>query len=363
MADHADRRRRLVATLEEDAFIAYNLENSDQASIRYLTGFTGEGALIVTGGETVLLTDSRYTEQADREADGIEVEETRSWPSKGLAAALDAHGLDRAAFAANRVSHRWVETVRGVWEGELVSKADPVEALRRKKAPDEIQSLKAAARIADEALTRLVDEIRIGMTEAEVALRLEWLIRESPHAEQIAFEINVSAGPNAALNHYNPFRRPAPLRSHDLLLFDFGACVDGYRSDMTRTFSVGTPSERAKSIYAIVLQANLAGIEAAKAGETGIAVDAAARDLITAKGYGDLFGHGLGHGIGLEIHEAPRLSPQSEDTLEVGMVATIEPGIYVPGFGGVRIEDDVVIEKESCEVITAFPKDRLIEVG
>ncbi len=363
MSNYPDRRSRLLGSLEEEGFVAHNLENSDRASIRYLTGFTGEGALVVAAEETVLLTDSRYTEQAKRETEGVRIEETRNWLAKGLAEALDSLGLRRVAFASNRVSHRWVEMIRDASGAELVSRVDPVALLRREKDRSEIEHLKTAAKIADEALTRLVDEIRVGMTEAEIALRLEWLIRENPQTEHVAFEPNVSTGSNTALNHYNPFHRPAPLRPGDLLLLDFGACVHGYRSDITRTFSVGTPSDEARSIYELVLRANRAGIEAAKAGETGVAVDAVARKLISANGHESHFGHGLGHGIGLEIHECPRLSPQSEDSLEVGMAATIEPGVYIPDLGGVRIEDDVIIHDGSCEVITAFPKDRLIEVG
>jgi len=363
MADYAERRRRLCELVEPDAFVAYNLENSDRATLRYLTGFTGEGILIVAPDETLLLTDSRYTEQARNEAPGILIEENRTWTGKGAAETLDAKGIRRAGFASRRVSHGWVETLRGAGRVELVSLKDPVSTLRRVKDDAEVEALRRAAAIADGALTELADDIRIGMTEADVALRLEWLIRTDPGAEHVAFEINVSAGPNAALNHYNPFLHPQPLRSGDLLLFDFGACVDGYRSDITRTLCVGTASRKAREIYDIVLRANHVGIEAATAGASGIAIDAAARDLIASAGHGERFGHGLGHGIGLEVHEAPSLSPRSEDTLEPGMVATIEPGIYIPGFGGIRIEDDVVIRESGCDVITGFPKDRLIEVG
>jgi len=363
MADHATRRRDLLETIEEDAFIAYNLENSDRATIRYLTGFTGEGALIVGPDETLLLTDSRYTEQAGRETSDVRIEETRTWTEKGCAEALDAKRFERVTVAAKRVSHHWVTTLQGACTARIVPQKDPVASLRRVKSADEIESLARAAAIADAALSRLVGEIRIGMSEAEIALRLEWLIRESEGAEQIAFETNVSAGANAALNHYNPFLGPQPIRKGDLLLFDFGACVDGYRSDITRTFAVGTPSPEAKEIYDLVLQANLAAIEAARPGRTGVELDAIARDLIASAGHGEHFGHGLGHGIGLEIHEGPTLSPRSEDTLAPGMVFTIEPGIYIAGRGGVRIEDDVVLTDSGLTGITGASKDRLIEVG
>jgi Xaa-Pro aminopeptidase len=363
MHDHASRCRSLLEGIDEQAFIAYNLENSDRATIRYLTGFTGEGVVVVTEDETLLLTDSRYTEQAKQETADVEIEETRTWTGKGVTEALGARGLDRLSFSSKRASHHWVETMQKAADIEFVSKKDPVGELRRTKSPGEIALLKQAAGIADDALSKLVPEIRVGMSEAEIALRLEWLIRETSGAEHIAFELNVSAGPNTALNHYTPFFDPQPLRPGDLLLFDFGACVGGYRSDTTRTFSVGSPSEEAQTIYGLVLRANLAAIEAVGAGQTGVSVDAVAREMIAAEGHGAHFGHGLGHGIGLEVHESPSLSPRSEDTLESGMAVTIEPGVYIPGFGGVRIEDDVIVTSGGCDAITGFPKDRLIEVG
>jgi len=363
MANHADRRRKLCELIEEDAFVAYNYENSDRATLRYLTGFTGEGLLIVRSGESLLLTDSRYTEQAQRETSNLTIEQTNLWTGKGAAEAIDAREIKRLGFASRRVTHGWVETLRKATAAELVSLKDRVAEIRLVKDADEIAALRRAAEIAEAALTTLIEEIKPGMTEAEVALRLEWLIRSNPEAENIAFESNVSTGANTALNHYNPFLDPQPLRAGDLLLFDFGASVDGYRSDITRTFSVGPATEEATGIYDLVLKANCAAIDAAKAGMTGIELDAVARDTIADGGHAEHFGHGLGHGIGLEVHEGPSLSPRSESTLGAGMVTTIEPGVYIAGFGGVRIEDDVVITEDGHEVITSFPKDRLIEVG
>ena len=362
MIDFAGRRRALVDRLPEDAFVALNVEGSDPASLRYLTGFTGEGALILVASNALLLTDSRYTAQARQEAPGLPVQEGRSWAKTGLAEALREKGIERVSCSSDRVSHHWVETMRKLDGFTLLPIQDPVAVLRRTKSSDEIAKLKRAAEIADAALTRLVEEIRIGMTEAEVALRLEWLIRTSD-AEGVAFEVNASAGPNSALNHYRPSLGNRTLADGDLLLFDFGACVDGFRSDLTRTFSVGEATDRSKEIYDIVLRANLAAIDAVRAGMTGVEADAVARELIAAAGYADHFGHGLGHGIGLDVHEPPGLSPKSEDVLETGMVVTIEPGVYILGVGGVRIEDDVVVTEGGCKVITAFPKDRLIEVG
>jgi Xaa-Pro aminopeptidase len=360
--DCASRRKALVESLSGKAFIAYNYEHSDRATLRYLSGFTGEGTLILAGSHAVLLTDSRYTEQAKREVDGLRVQECRDWMAKDAAAELVALELETIAFAARRATYSWFDSLRKLGPFTLVDTPDPTNDVRAVKTQAEIESLRKAATLADSAFGELLSELRVGMNEADVALRLEWLMRTAG-SEGVAFDANVSAGENTALNHYNPALGRRSLHRGDLLLFDFGACVDGYRSDITRTVSVGRPTKQAIAIYDLVLQANLAGIAAVAAGKTGIEVDAAARTVIADSGYGDKFGHGLGHGIGLEIHERPSLSTQSKDTLVAGMVTTVEPGIYIPGFGGVRIEDDVVVTETGCEVITSSPKDRLLEVG
>ena len=362
MTQFRTRQQATLSSIQGDAYFAFNYEGSDPATLRYLTGFTGEGAVLLTAAGAVLLTDSRYTEQAKGETEGLSIVEDRGWRLKAAAEAIAERGLARVVFPSTRVTHHWVEEMRTLGEFELVSERDPVMILRRTKSEDEIEVLKRAAAVADEAFAALLPELRVGMTEAAAALRLETLVREAD-AEGIAFSVNASAGANTAMNHYNPSLAPKPLEEGDLLLFDFGACVDGYRSDITRTVSVGKPDDRAREIYGIVLRANLAAIDAVHAGAAGAAVDAVARDMIADASYGDHFGHGLGHGIGLEVHEAPGLSPRSTDTLEPGMVATIEPGIYLPGYGGVRIEDDVVVRPDGCEVITTFPKEELIEVG
>lgn len=362
MTDYALRRQRLLENMTTDTFIAVNLEGSDPVSLRYLTGFTGEGSLILSPGHTVLLTDSRYTEQANQETDGVQIEQGRAWNVKGLFDGLTKRNLNMVTFSSARASVYWYEELGKLGTLQLEPQRDPVAKLRRNKSSEELDHLRAAAVIADAALTELMPWIKVGMNEADIALQLEMLIRRSD-AQGIAFDINVSTGPNTALNHYSPFQHPTVLKSGDLLLFDFGAAVHGYRSDMTRTFVVGQASSRSREIYDTVLKANCLAIDAVKAGMTGIEADAVARDFITEAGFGDQFGHGLGHGIGLEVHEAPGLSPLSKDTLEAGMVVTVEPGIYFAGFGGVRIEDDVVITDNGCEIITAFPKQELISVG
>ena len=362
MPDYVLRQQRLLEAVTTDAFIAVNLEGSDPVSLRYLTGFTGEGVLILSPAKVILLTDSRYTEQANQETDGIQIEEGRGWNVKGLFEGLTKRNLKTITFSSARASVYWHEELCKLGTLELKPQCDPVAQLRRIKSDEELDYLRAAAKIADAALSELVSWIKTGMTEAEIALQLEMLIRRSD-AEGLAFDINVSTGPNTALNHYSPFHHPTTLKAGDLLLFDFGANVHGYRSDMTRTFVVGGASDKARKIYETVLKSNCLAIDAVRAGMTGIDADTVARDYITEAGFGDGFGHGLGHGIGLEVHEAPSLSPLSKDTLETGMVVTVEPGIYYTGFGGVRIEDDVVITDTGCEIITAFPKEELICVG
>ncbi len=362
MADYPNRQRALLEAIGEQAYLAVSHEGSDAATIRYLTGFTGEGAFLLTKDEAVLLTDSRYTEQAKREIDGVSIVEDRKWRSKATADAITARGLERVVFPSTRVSFHWVEEMRKHGGFTLIPEQDPVSLLRRTKSVEELACLKRAAAIGDEAFKTLLPELRIGMSEAQAALRLEVLIRETD-AEGLAFPVNASAGANTALNHYNPSLDPKLLEEGDLLLFDFGVCYGGYRSDMTRTVSVGAALPQATEIYDVVLRANVAAIDAVRAGKVASEIDAVARNLIAEAGYGDYFGHGLGHGIGLEVHEAPGLSPQISDALEAGMVVTIEPGVYLPAFGGVRIEDDVVVGPNGCDVITSFPKDTLIEVG
>ena len=362
MIDRAVQRQRLLETVATDVFIAVNLEGSDPVSLRYLTGFTGEGALILSPSHALLLTDSRYTEQANQETEGIQIEEGRDWNVKGLFEGLTKRNLKTVTFSSARASVYWYEELGKLGILELNPQRDPVAQLRRVKSDEELNHLRAAAKIADAALSKLVPWIKAGMSEAEIALQLEMLIRRSD-AEGLAFDINVSTGPNTALNHYSPFHHPTALKSSDLLLFDFGANVQGYRSDITRTFVVGEASDKARKIYETVLKANCLAIDAIQAGMTGIDADAVAREFIAEAGFGENFGHGLGHGIGLEVHELPSLSPRSKDTLETGMVVTVEPGIYFTGFGGVRIEDDVVITDTGCEIITAFPKEELISVG
>ena len=329
-------------------------------SQRYLTGFTGEGALLLSEREFFLLTDSRYTEQARHEVPGLTLKEVKGKYVAAVAAAINELEVSQVALAAKRMSHYWVQRLGEQADAELIALVDPVGSLRRVKHPEEMECIRRATMLTEAALTELLPKIEVGQSEQELALELEVIMRRNG-AEKAAFDLIVAAGENTAHPHHRPNERR--LRKGDLLLFDIGAQVDGYCCDLTRVFAVGEVPARALKIYDLVLRANRAAVAAVKDGASGKAVDAVARKVIDERGHKEHFGHGVGHGVGLEVHEAPSLSSVSEDTLEDGMVVTVEPAVYLPGFGGIRIEDLVVVTKDGCEVITSFPRDRLAEVG
>ena len=358
--DYNKRRSALTAKIDADSFLVYNMEGSDFPSMYYLSGFTGEGALLVSSKGPLLITDSRYTEQASREVPKIPVRQVAGSYLDEITDAVVDSGYGSVALSGARTSCSLVNKLRDKLKAKVVITEDPVNELRALKEPEEIERIRAAVKLTEESLTELIRGIRVGMSERELALRLEFIMREKG-AEQVAFDLIVAAGENSALPHYQPGERL--LKEGDLLLFDIGAKLDRYCADMTRVFSVGKPTARAQGIYDIVLAANKAGIAAVSAGADAKAVDAAARDLIAAEGHAEHFQHGLGHGVGLEVHEGPRLSPMSTDVLQAGMTVTVEPGIYLPGFGGVRIEDLTVVTQDGCEVLTSFPKEELVQVG
>ena len=350
----------MLSDLDAGAFLIVNLEGSDLVSQRYLTGFTGEGALLLSERGSLLLTDSRYTEQARREVPGLALKEVKGKYVAAVATAINELRVSRVAFAAKRMSHYWVQRLDEQAGAEMIALDDPVGGLRRVKHPEEMERIRRATKLAEAALTELLPKIEAGQSEQELALELELIMRRNG-AEKAAFDLIVASGENSAHPHHRPQKRR--LQKGDLLLFDIGAQVDGYCCDLTRVFAVGEVPVRTLEIYDLVLRANRAGVAAVKAGASGKAVDAVARQVIDEGGHKEHFGHGVGHGVGLEVHEAPSLSSVSEDTLETGMVVTVEPGVYLPGFGGTRIEDLVVVTKDGCEVLTSFPRDRLTEVG
>jgi Xaa-Pro aminopeptidase len=295
-----------------------------------------------------LFTDFRYAERA-RELDGVEVDETKRHIYSDLAGRLP----ERVAFEADHVTYANYELLReaGV---ELVARRGLVESLRVVKQPDEVEAIRRATEVTNRVYERMAEERFSGRSELELVWRMTELFHEEG-ADEPAFETIVAAGPTAASPHAMPGERT--VEEGELVLIDAGAKLGGYCSDCTRTFAVGDVSESLREIYDVCLRGQHAGLDAVRAGVTGRDADAAARAVITDAGYGENFGHGLGHGIGLLVHEAPTLRPESTDTLVAGNAVTVEPGIYLSGVAGVRIEDLVVVTDDGCDVLTSFTKE------
>lgn len=377
-ADEAGRPARLarlrarLATEGVDAYFGVRPENA-----RYLTGFRfgdGEervagnsGRFLVSADEVVVLADSRYAIQAGREAVGARVEPVTYDLSARWAELVVSVGARRVAVEAGFVSHAlWRGLEAAAPEVELIPIEGWVEADRAVKEPAEVERIRAACSVADRALATLLPEIRPGVTEAALAWRLEVLMRTGG-ADGLAFDVACLAGPEAALPHGSPGDRP--VLEGAVLLFDFGARVDGYRSDMTRTLFVGEPAARDLAIYEVVSRARAATIEALEhavadgAVPDGRSMDAAARAVIEAAGHGEHFGHGTGHGIGLATHENPSLSRVAPETpLPFPTVFSVEPGVYLEGETGVRIEDLVLFDPvgRRVEQLTSFPGEVLV---
>ncbi|MFH1609583.1 MAG: Xaa-Pro peptidase family protein [Candidatus Bipolaricaulota bacterium] len=359
--NHARRRERLWQGTRErglDAFVVINVEGSDRPNLRYLSGFTGSFGILVVGEKALFATDSRYTEQAGKETAGLPVEEVKGRWLPWLAERLAALGVRRVGVGTHRTSLYVYQELTRLGAGiEFVPQDGMVEELRRVKSPDEIEKVAAAARLTDEGLQWALGELKPGRREREVALDLEiWYRRQG--AEGVAFDLIVASGPGSAMPHYRAGERK--IARGDVVLFDVGVRLDGYCSDLTRVVAVGPPSAEVRDVYSLVLEANRAGLAAVQVGKSGQEVDRTVRELIEKAGHGERFGHGLGHGVGLEVHEAPRVGPLSEDVLASGMVVTIEPGVYLPGRFGVRIEDLVAVGEDGCRVLSSFPKDELL---
>lgn len=352
MKGRGDRLAGLLAEPELDLALITNM-----VDVRYLTGFGGTNGACVCGPETrVFFTDFRYTERAEDEVEGWEVVTVENDWLAGIAERL----AGRVGFEDDHVSVRTLGKLEeklpdGV---ELVAAGGMVEALRRVKDADELKAIAAASELADEVWRWSLERGLAGRSEREVARAAEARIREL--GGDPSFPAIVAAGPNGALPHAEPGERE--IGRGELVVFDMGAMLDGYCSDGTRTFATGEPGERAREVYEVVLGAQAAALDAVAPGIGGEALDGVAREAIEAAGHGDRFGHGLGHGVGLEVHEAPRLSRRSEDVLAVGEVVTIEPGVYLPGEVGVRIEDLVVVTEEGHRNLSSLPKDlQLVE--
>ncbi|MDQ4041495.1 MAG: Xaa-Pro peptidase family protein [Actinomycetota bacterium] len=353
MSDRAARLAQLAAEREVDVLLV-----REPVNLRWLTGFSGTNGLAVVeaGGRSMFVTDFRYVERAAEEVEeAFERREGVRDLLDGIADLLPERRPLRLGFDDAHVSVRDHGRLVAALEGvELVAAGGLVERLRAVKDAEEIERIRAAAQLADDALRAVLEDGLAGRTEREVALALEDAMRHRG-AQRPSFASIVAAGPYGALPHSDP--RDAEIPAGTLVVVDWGAELDGYCSDCTRTFATGEVEDEAEEVYEVVRRAQEAGLGAVRAGPTGREVDAVARDAIGQAGYGERFGHGLGHGVGLEVHEEPRLSKAGETPLQAGNVVTVEPGIYLPGRFGVRIEDLVVVTDGGAEVLSSISKD------
>jgi Xaa-Pro aminopeptidase len=354
------RAERLVAGLPEtgaDLLMVTSLVN-----VRYLTGYTGSNGVALVGPDTRLfLTDFRYAEQSAAEVDGVFERRIATLDLlDGIAEALPDESV-RLGFEDAHMSVRTHQRLRDLLPErvELVPAGDPVESLRAVKEPGEIKRITAATALADAALRQVIDQGLVGRTEIEVAMALERAMRDLG-AQRPSFDSIVAVGPHGALPHAQP--RDVPIAAGELVVIDWGAELDGYCSDCTRTLATGELSDTALEVYELVRRAQLAGLDAVRAGVGGRDADAAARAVIDEAGHGEHFGHGLGHGVGMEVHEGPRLSQRSDAVLKAGNVVTVEPGVYLPAELGVRVEDLVVVTEGGRDILTSLSKE-LITVG
>ncbi|CAN5653553.1 Xaa-Pro peptidase family protein [soil metagenome] len=353
----AEGVRKALAEQEADALLVTDLTN-----VRYLTGFDGtNGQVLVTSEDVVFFSDPRY---AARAADLVTDAEVVIYPARlteELQPRLVAGGIERLGLEGGTVTlAQRDELAKRLGEVELVATKEIVERLRRAKAPEEVDLVRRAVAAGDAAFGWILERLAPGRRESDVALELEMHIR-AMGVEGISSPPIVGSGPLSAHIHHTPGGRV--LTSGDFVLLDFGARVGGYCSDLTRTVVLGAASDEQREQYATVLAAYSAGVAAVRTGVGGREADAAARAVVDAAGHGELFAHGIGHGVGLDIHEAPRLAKTSEDSLVTGDVVTVEPGIYLNGAGGVRIEDCVLVGEKRGEVLGRAPKDELIEIA
>ncbi len=350
--------RQAIAQAEEglDALLIYQPENR-----RYVSGFTGsEAMLLVTPDRAVLATDSRYWEQAEHEAPEFSVYQVKTKYVMEMGDILAAAGHPKhMGFESTFITVDQLDQLMDAApEVEWVATKNIVENLRMVKDASEIALIQRAARIADEGFEYLCKTLQPGMSERETAWELEAYMR-THGADKIAFDLIVGSGPNGAMPHHHS--DPRPIQAGEPIVLDLGAQVNGYHSDLTRTICLGRPQDgRFMEIYDVVLHAQEAALRGIRAGMTGIEADRIARDVIEAAGYGDDFGHGLGHGVGLAIHEGPRAGRTSEDTLPAGSTLTLEPGIYLPGWGGVRIEDLTLIGENGVQLFSHASKEPLV---
>ena len=347
--------RNIYQSVGADGVFIYSPENR-----RYLSRFTGTTGYLVIGNEEAgFITDSRYTNQASEQCTGFEIIENKLNLADYLADTINRYGIKKIAYEDSYMTIKFYNDLKEKLEGiEFIPLKDAEGQIRIIKDQEELENIEKAAEIADKAFTHILDFVKVGAKEKELALELEFFMRKNG-ATGLSFESILASGWRSALPHGAASDKR--IEPNDFVVFDFGCVYNGYCSDMTRTVVVGKVSEKQKNIYNTVLKAQKEALRYIKPGALCKDIDKVARDIIKDAGYGEYFGHGLGHGVGLAIHEEPRLSPIGEVTLEENMVVTDEPGIYIPGFGGVRIEDLVAVGKDGPIIYSKTTKD-LIEL-
>lgn len=327
-------------------------------NLRYISNFTGTtGLSIITLDKAYFVTDFRYTQQVAKQAVGFEVVQNMGPILDEVGRIVSQDNLQNLGFEEDFITFSLFERLKGLVSAPLVPVSGVIEELREVKDEDEIAAIKKACEIADSAYQYILGEVKPGMTEIEVANKLDFHMR-SKGASGVSFDTIVASGIRSSMPHGVASEKI--IEQGDMITLDFGCYYNGYVSDMTRTFALGEPGQKLKDIYQLVLDAQLMVIEAAKPGITGVELDAVARDYFDKHGYGQAFGHSTGHGIGLEIHEGPNVSRLSEKAFVPGNVITNEPGLYFPDLGGVRIEDDLLITETGNEVIVHSPKKLII---
>ena len=334
----------------------------DPSNMFYLTeGYTGEGAVYISEASRVIVTDFRYTEQAERQAPGFRVEMIGKGRGHNqiLAELAKAEGITEVRAETNYLPVDDFEALRGAMGEEIscvpLNKAP--QKLREIKTPAEIVAIRKACDITSEAFSAILPKIEPGMTEKELQIELDFTMFRLG-ADELAFDTIIASGENGSLPHAIPGQRT--LKTGDMITMDFGAKVGKYCSDMTRTVSLGQPSDEMRKVYETVLRAQSMCEDALMAGKTGVEIDKLARDYIDARGYEGRFGHGLGHSVGIDIHENPNLNSRANDILKAGVVITVEPGIYLPGVGGVRIENTCLVKENGCVPLTTADKQLIV---
>jgi Xaa-Pro aminopeptidase len=349
-----DDLRKKIRKAKLDAVLVTKREN-----YMYFSGFTGTSAwLVISENEAVLVTDFRYTEQAEKQATAFQISTYKGSLIKGLNDVIGSMKVETLGFEdTNLTFDKYTDFKAKLNIKELVPLGGILEEARVIKDSHELELIKKAVIIADETFEYILGFIKPGIAEVELAAEMEYFMHKRG-AAGASFETIVASGKRSSMPHGVASEKK--LEIGDAITFDYGALYSGYCSDMTRTVFLGKPDDRLKEIYNIVLDAQLVSSKGVKKGVNGKDIDKIARDIISAKGYGENFGHGLGHGVGLEIHEEPRLSMTADKALKNGMVVTVEPGIYIDGFGGVRIEDMLVVNDEDPLVLTSSTKEMII---